>query len=242
MEIPNYSDWLKKVSEKPEIEVDAESFKVLFNKRDEKTPNWQMHNFLKAYAFSVNKTKKQDRFPNLDEIENAFADVKAPVKGQIVYNLKRRFRENSQFFDEIDFGTKGVYLLPKALKYRDRSGKYSDLIFDFENGAVTLPELNQTILKVAEQTEPGSSVISDKIEDSKDGSKKPSENTSQKIKKSVHHKSFILGLIAIILIALVFLTAAPDNPIIEKKNVMYISYSRRSGDSRGGSSFDTPIQ
>lgn len=221
MEIPKYSDWLKKVSEKPEIEIDSESFRALFNKRDEKTPNWQMHNFLKAYAFAVNKTKKQYRFPNLDEIENAFAEVNVKVRGQVVYNLKLRIMQNTQFFDEIDFGTKGVYLLPKALKYRDRSGKYSDLIFDFENGAVILPELNPTALKVAGQTESVISVITENIEDSIDGSKKSSENTSLKIKKSVHYKYFIFGLIAIILIALVFLITALNNPLIDKKSVMY---------------------
>ncbi|VVB88421.1 Uncharacterised protein [uncultured archaeon] len=121
MEIPKYSDWVKKVSEKPEIEIDSESFKALFDKRDERTPNKQMHNFLKAYAFAVNKTKKEDRFPNLDEIENAFTDVNAQGEGQVVYNLRLRFKKITQFFDEINFGKKGVYLLPTAFRFKDRT-------------------------------------------------------------------------------------------------------------------------
>ncbi len=232
MEIPKYSEWVKKVSEAPEIEVDAESFKALFSKRDERTPNKQMHNFLKAYAFAVNNARKEDRFPNLDEIEKAFTDVGAPIEGQVVYNLKKRFMKNTQFFEERDFETKGVYLSPKALRFKDCGGRYSDLIFDFDNGAVALPELKLPAVDlhkklanlaphVIDETRSGSDYIDNRIEKPKIEPEKPSDINPKEIKK-LRTVKFALILIAIVLIALVLLIfAVPDKQALEKKNVIY---------------------
>ncbi len=207
MEIPKYSEWVQKVSEKPEIEVNTESFKALFNKRDERTPNKQMHNFLKAYAFAVSKTRNEDRFPNLDEIEKAFTDIGAAVRGQIVYNLKLRFIQNTQFFDEMDFGTKGVYLLPKALRLKDKGGKYSKLIFDFDNSAVALPELKTkpNVQETAGEIISGEKRIGYTI----DLEKLPVSEI--RFKKLPVKPVFIFSLIAIFLMVFAFLFFAPSD-------------------------------
>lgn len=216
MEIPKYSEWVQKISGKPEIEIDAESFKALFNKRDERTPNKQMHNFLKAYAFAVHNSRKDDRFPNLDEIEKAFTDVGAPIEGQIIYNLKKRFMENTQFFDEIDFGTKGVYLLPKAFRLKDGGGKYSNLIFDFDNGVVTLPELKT---KPDVQKDAGDIISGEKrIGYTIDLEKPPIPEI--RFKKIPVKPIFIFSLIAIFLIVFAFLLFAPSDKN-KLKNAIY---------------------
>ncbi len=228
MEIPKYSEWVQKISGKTEIEIDTESFKALFSKRDERTPNKQMHNFLKAYAFAVNNARKEDRFPNLDEIEKAFTDVGAPIEGQVVYNLKLRFMKNTQFFEERDFGTKGVYLSPKALRFKDRGGRYSDLIFDFDNGAVALPESKPH--DVDSQKEPKSDIqkVVNETKLDHEGIDKQIGEPKIELEKS-HRKSVLkVGLIVLILIIFAFLIIAPRDKYAPKgENVMYSIYDSK---------------
>lgn len=229
MEIPKYSEWVQKVSEKPEIEINTESFKALFSKRDERTPNRQMHNFLKAYAFAVHRiaiVQKEDRLPNLDEIEKAFPDVDAQIQGQVVYNLKLRLLKSTQFFDEKNFGTKGAYLFPKALRFKDKSGRYSDLIFDFENGRVTLPELKLPQINLQKEQTDAQNIV-DEHEFGNEGTGKQIQEP--KIEPGKHTKSVLIsGLIALIVIILAFLIfAPPDKPALKGETVMYSIYDSK---------------
>jgi len=213
VEAPKYSEWKQTVPEGAEAR--AESFKMLFDERDEAKPKEQMHNFLKAYACAVHKIvfiQKIDRFPKLNEIETICPEfVKAEGQKQVVYNLKRRFMQETAFFEERNFGIKGVYLLPKASRFKDKSGRYSDLIFDFENGNVTLPELKTQPFDLPKEPAYGAQKVTDETKLKKEP-EKPSRT------KSI----LIFGLIALILITLAFLIfAPPDKPALKGESVMY---------------------
>lgn len=214
---PKYSEWKQTTPE--EAEAKAESFKTLFDERDEAKPKEQMHNFLKAYTCTVHKIvfiQKIDRFPKLNEIETICPEfVKAEGQKQVVYNLKRRFMQETDFFEEINFGIKGVYLLPKTSRFKDKSGRYSDLIFDFENGKVTLPELKTQPFDLPKEPAYGAQKVTDETKLKKEP-EKPTRT------KSI----VIFGLIALILITLAFLIfAPPDKPAFKGESVMYSIYS-----------------
>lgn len=214
MEIPEYKDWIKKMSEAPELEVDTDSFKFLFYKWNESKPKEQTHKFFEAYACATSKLK---RFPNVDEIEKTCPDIlKSKGQNQVGYNLKRRLKNNTEFFEEYDLGKKGVYLIPRALKFKDIGGKYSNLFFDFEKGIVTMPKLEHTpIISLTPDIETQSS-ISQKNE-----------------KKSFPLKSVLfIGLITIVLAALVFQIFYNSNTVTSDEN--YIIYSiNNSKDEEG---------
>lgn len=219
MEAPKYSEWKQTTPE--EAEANAESFKTLFDERDEAKPKEQMHNFLKAYACAVHKIvfiQKIDRFPKLNEIETICPEfVKAEGQKQVVYNLKRRFTQETDFFDERNFGIKGVYLLPKASRFKDKSGRYSDLIFDFETGKVILPELKTQPFNLQKEPAHDAQKVTDETKLKKEP-EKPSPT------KSI----LIFGLIALILMALAFLIFAPsDQPALKGENVMYSIYDSK---------------
>jgi hypothetical protein len=60
-----------------------------------------------------------------------------------VYAFKDRLMKNTEFFEEVKIS--GVsYLVPRALRFVDASGTYSDLILNFEEGAVVLPSRRKT--------------------------------------------------------------------------------------------------
>jgi len=142
VEIPEFNEWIKKMSEAPELPIGTDNFKIFYEISVDKTkiePNEQIHNFFEAYAFAINKLKK---FQNLHEIEKTSTDIlKKRGQNQVVYCIRSRLKNSPDFFEVRNFGTKGVYLIPKALKFKDIGGKYSPLIFDFDKGTVKMPDL-----------------------------------------------------------------------------------------------------
>lgn len=125
-----YSEWLESVDE---IRVCSErSFRALFDSRYRGLPNFVMKSFLEAYAKATSETKNEDRFPNLKEIQ-------AKMKTGEVYNAKRRFMRETEFFREIH-RSEGVSLYPVAKVFVDASNQYTPLIFDFEKGEVIFPK------------------------------------------------------------------------------------------------------
>ncbi|MCX9012303.1 MAG: hypothetical protein OIN66_14425 [Candidatus Methanoperedens sp.] len=248
VDIPKYSDWKKNAPK--ELEIDTESFKALFSKRDGRTPNEQMHNFLKAYAIAVNRfailqqDEDKKRFPHLDEVAKIIPEVNASVQGEVVYNLKRRFIQNTEFFEERTFGTKGVYLLPKALRFRDKECKYSDLIFDFDNGAVILPELKplpspEKSPEPLKEISPEEQTAGERT--SGDAEKKSKEQkTSESLsaiegaagKSSLMIKSvLILGIIIAAVITLAYLLSTPpDKPMLRDVTYRFYDSNDAGGD------------
>lgn len=232
MEIPEYKDWVKKMSEAPELEIDTDSFKFLFYKWNESKPKEQTHKFFEAYACATSKLK---RFPNVDEIEKTCPDIlKSKGQNQVGYNLKRRLKNNTEFFEEFDFGKKGVYLIPKALKFKDRGGKYSNLVFDFEKGIVTMPKLEQTpIISLTPDAETKSSIKDETTENTAESNKTSVASSQNNEKKSLPLKSVIFfSLIFVVLAALVFQIFSYSNTSTSDEN--YIIYSiNNSKDEEG---------
>lgn len=222
-----YSVWKRTV--KSEDKIGTKSFEALFEKWDKGNPKKQMHNFLKAYACAVHNivvVKKEDRFPKLNEIETACPEIlKDKGQREVVFNLKRRFIKETNFFDEIPFGRQGVYLKPKALRFKDESDSYSDLVFDFDKGTVTLPGL---------KTELGSEGIGKRLVEQIESEKLLETNSNQFKIKALLSKKFILffSLLAIVLVTFLFLIfAPPDKPISKGEKVLYSIYS--SKDDKG---------
>lgn len=105
MVIPEYSEWIKQISDTQVLEIDTESFKALFHKWNKSKPKEQMHKFFEAYACAASKLK---RFPNVDEVEKTCPGIlRSKGQNQVGYNLKRRLMNETEFFDEVNFGTKG---------------------------------------------------------------------------------------------------------------------------------------
>lgn len=69
-----------------------------------------------------------------------------------VYAFKDRLMKNTEFFEEVKIS--GVsYLVPRALKFVDSTGTYTDLILNFDEGAAVLPTRRKTP-SLAETTVP----------------------------------------------------------------------------------------
>jgi hypothetical protein len=95
--------------------------------------------FFEAYVVATKELAAQeDRFPSLSEID-------AKMESGAVYAFKDRLTKNTEFFEEVKIS--GVsYLVPRALKFTDVSGTYTDLILNFEEGTVVLPTRRKTPL------------------------------------------------------------------------------------------------
>lgn len=148
-----FSEWKQRAESLKE--VGSESFRALFDARKPEKVNEIAEEFLRAYTKAVKETIKEDRFPNLQEIKNRME------RGEI-YNVKKRIVENSEFFNDINMKGLGVFLLPKAVRFADARGRYTDLIFDFENGEVVLPKLKTVeiiVQKVKTMTLPIISIL-----------------------------------------------------------------------------------
>ena len=132
MEWINYSQWER--SAKDVKEIGQENFIALFDSRSSEKLDKAMEEFLKAYAKAVKETKIENRFPKLREIQEK-------MDSGDVYSLKKRLIDNTAFFDEVSAGASGVFLVPKAKEFADSSGRYSNLVFDFDGGKIILPRL-----------------------------------------------------------------------------------------------------
>lgn len=128
----SFSSWKLANEGKGPLPLSGESFSFLFDRRYTNRLNRMSRVFFEAYAKATAELAlSEDRFPSLSEVE-------AKMESGAVYAFKDRLMKNTQFFDEVKIS--GVsYLVPRAYHFVDSSGIYTDLIFDFEKGTVTLP-------------------------------------------------------------------------------------------------------
>lgn len=115
----------------------GDSFSFLFDRRYTNRLNRMSRVFFEAYVRATKELASQeDRFPSLSEIDSK-------MESGAVYAFKDRLMKNTEFFEEVKIS--GVsYLVPKALRFIDASGTYTDLVLNFEEGAVTLPTRRKT--------------------------------------------------------------------------------------------------
>jgi hypothetical protein len=119
------------------LELRGDSFSFLFDRRYTNRLNRMSRVFFEAYVKATKELAAQeDRFPSLSEID-------AQMESGAVYAFKDRLMKNTEFFEEVKIS--GVsYLVPRALRFVDASGTYSDLVLNFEEGAVVLPSRRKT--------------------------------------------------------------------------------------------------
>jgi hypothetical protein len=128
------------------LELKGDSFSFLFDRRYTNRLNRMSRVFFEAYVKATKELAAQeDRFPSLSEID-------AQMESGAVYAFKDRLMKNTEFFEEVKIS--GVsYLVPKALRFIDASGTYSDLILNFEEGTVVLPSRRKTPAPLEEPKE-----------------------------------------------------------------------------------------
>jgi hypothetical protein len=119
------------------LQLKGESFSFLFDRRYTNRLNRMSRVFFEAYVVATKELAAQeDRFPSLSEID-------AKMESGAVYAFKDRLMKNTEFFEEVKIS--GVsYLVPRALKFVDVSGTYTDLVLNFEEGIVVLPTRRKT--------------------------------------------------------------------------------------------------
>jgi hypothetical protein len=129
------SAWLSTREES--LVIKRESFAFLFDRRYTNRLNRMSRIFFEAYAKATKELAAQeDRFPSLSEID-------AMMESGAVYAFKDRIMKNTEFFEEIKIS--GVsYLVPRASRFIDESGTYTELFLDFEQGTVVLPARKKT--------------------------------------------------------------------------------------------------
>jgi hypothetical protein len=135
----SFSAW--RHSREESLQLKGDSFSFLFDRRYTNRLNRMSRVFFEAYVAATKELAAQeDRFPSLSEID-------ARMESGAVYAFKDRLMKNTEFFEEVKIS--GVsYLVPRALKFVDASGTYTDLILNFEEGSVALPTRRKTPLSV----------------------------------------------------------------------------------------------
>jgi hypothetical protein len=133
----SFSAW--RHSREESLQLKGDSFSFLFDRRYTNRLNRMSRVFFEAYVVATKELAAQeDRFPSLSEID-------AKMESGAVYAFKDRLTKNTEFFEEVKIS--GVsYLVPRALKFADVSGTYTDLILNFEEGIVVLPTRRKTPL------------------------------------------------------------------------------------------------
>jgi hypothetical protein len=131
----SFSAW--RHSREESLQLKGDSFSFLFDRRYTNRLNRMSRVFFEAYVVATKELAAQeDRFPSLSEID-------AKMESGAVYAFKDRLMKNTEFFEEVKIS--GVsYLVPRALKFMDVSGTYTDLILNFEEGIVVLPTRRKT--------------------------------------------------------------------------------------------------
>lgn len=126
----SYSVWREIAAEK--LEVGGESFSFLFDRRYSNRLNRMSRVFFEAYAKATSEVSaEEDRFPSLSEIESR-------MESGAIYAYKDRLMRSTGFFEEVKIS--GIsYLIPKARRFVDETGTYTDIILDLEKGEVVLP-------------------------------------------------------------------------------------------------------
>jgi hypothetical protein len=138
----SFSAW--RHSREESLQLKGDSFSFLFDRRYTNRLNRMSRVFFEAYVAATKELAAQeDRFPSLSEID-------AKMESGAVYAFKDRLMKNTEFFEEVKIS--GVsYLVPRALKFVDVAGIYTDLILNFEEGIVVLPTRRKTPLPVESQ-------------------------------------------------------------------------------------------
>ena len=133
----SFSAW--RHSREESLQLKGDSFSFLFDRRYTNRLNRMSRVFFEAYVAATKELAAQeDRFPSLSEID-------AKMESGAVYAFKDRLMKNTEFFEEVKIS--GVsYLVPRALKFVDAAGIYTDLILNFEEGTVVLPTRRKTPL------------------------------------------------------------------------------------------------
>jgi outer membrane biosynthesis protein TonB len=149
----SFSAW--RHSREESLQLKGESFSFLFDRRYTNRLNRMSRVFFEAYVVATKELAAQeDRFPSLSEID-------AKMESGAVYAFKDRLMKNTEFFEEVKIS--GVsYLVPRALKFVDATGVYTDLILNFEEGAVVMPTRRK--MPTPQEPEPLSSEGSDELE------------------------------------------------------------------------------
>ncbi|MCX6669175.1 MAG: hypothetical protein NTV25_05120 [Methanothrix sp.] len=131
----SFSAW--RHSREESLQLKGESFSFLFDRRYTNRLNRMSRVFFEAYVVATKELAAQeDRFPSLSEID-------AKMESGAVYAFKDRLTKNTEFFEEVKIS--GVsYLVPRALKFVDAMGIYTDLILNFEEGMVVMPTRRKT--------------------------------------------------------------------------------------------------
>ena len=124
-------------SREESLQLKGDSFSFLFDRRYTNRLNRMSRVFFEAYVVATKELAAQeDRFPSLSEID-------AKMESGAVYAFKDRLMKNTEFFEEVKIS--GVsYLVPRALKFVDSTGTYTDLILNFDEGVVVLPTRRKT--------------------------------------------------------------------------------------------------
>lgn len=131
----SFSAW--RHSREMSLQLKGDSFSFLFDRRYTNRLNRMSRVFFEAYAVATKELALQeDRFPSLSEID-------AKMESGAVYAFKDRLMKNTEFFEEVKIS--GVsYLVPRAPRFIDASGTYTDLILNFEEGTAILPTRRKT--------------------------------------------------------------------------------------------------
>ncbi|MCK9442350.1 MAG: hypothetical protein M0Q13_13140 [Methanothrix sp.] len=131
----SFSAW--RHSREESLQLKGEGFSFLFDRRYTNRLNRMSRVFFEAYVVATKELAAQeDRFPSLSEID-------AKMESGAVYAFKDRLMKNTEFFEEVKIS--GVsYLVPRALKFVDVTGTYTDLVLNFEEGTVVLPTRRKT--------------------------------------------------------------------------------------------------
>ena len=177
----SFSAW--RHSREESLQLKGEGFSFLFDRRYTNRLNRMSRVFFEAYVVATKELAAQeDRFPSLSEID-------AKMESGAVYAFKDRLMKNTEFFEEVKIS--GVsYLVPRALKFVDVTGTYTDLILNFDEGTVVLPTRRKTAplpdspvpieesgtitSRVVEAVEESPTIAEDKTEDKVAEAKPPS--------------------------------------------------------------------
>jgi len=152
------------------LELRGDSFSFLFDRRYTNRLNRMSRVFFEAYVKATKELSAQeDRFPSLSEID-------AQMESGAVYAFKDRLMKNTEFFEEVKIS--GVsYLVPRALRFIDASGTYSDLILNFEAGSVILPSRRKTPAPFEEAKNGSKEELSEELASSEEGEEQKPEFT-----------------------------------------------------------------
>jgi len=174
----SYSAWKRTVEENDSLVLGGESFSFLFDRRYTNRLNRMSRVFFQAYCKATKElAAEEDRFPSLSEID-------AKMESGAVYAFKDRLMKNTQFFEEIKIS--GVsYLVPRARRFIDTTGTYTDMTLNFEEGDVTLPSRR----KVPMPPEPGQAEETETPEQEEDGEGLEASAEEEEIKTGVAAES-----------------------------------------------------